>query len=119
MRRALASLALLATASCARRSAAPLPLSGGEPELRVGLAVGLPNSSIGGAESGELFVSEAATGLPVGSVPAGVRWVVVPDSTDSSRVRLIRSGPDTTRTGALRGIGRKGRWRIPTSIRPA
>jgi stage II sporulation protein D len=104
VRRALASLALLATASCARRSAAPLPLSGGEPELRVGLAVGLPNSSIGGAESGELFVSEAATGVPVGSVPAGVRWVVVPDSTDSSRVRLIRSGPDTTRTGALRGI---------------
>jgi len=74
----------------------------GEPELRIGLAVGLPNSSIGGAESGELFVSEAATGLPIGSVPAGVRWVVVPDSADSSRVRLVH--PDSTRSDALRGI---------------
>jgi stage II sporulation protein D len=106
VRRALTSFALLATASCARRSAAPLPAAGGEPELRVGLAVGLPNTSIGGAESGELFVSEAATGLPVGSVPAGVRWVVVPDSADSSRLRLIRPPPssDSTRADALRGI---------------
>src|SRR5438093_6710479 len=102
VRRALASLALLATASCARRSAAPLPLSGGEPELRIGLAVGLANASIGGAESGELFVSEAATGLPVGSIPAGVRWVVFPDSAEPSRLRLVK--PDSTRTDALRGI---------------
>ena len=101
VRRALASLALLATAACARPHAPPQPVSG-EPELRIGLAVGLPNSSIGGAESGELFVSEAATGSPVGSVPAGVRWVVVPDSSDSSRVRLIH--PDSTRSDALRGI---------------
>jgi len=101
VRRALTSLTLLAAAACARPHAAP-PVVSGEPELRIGLAVGLPNSSIGGAESGELFVSEAATGLPIGSVPAGVRWVVVPDSADSSRVRLVH--PDSTRSDALRGI---------------
>src|SRR5437762_3104268 len=101
VRRALASLTLLATAACARPHAAPQPLSG-EPELRIGLAVGLPNSSIGGAESGELFLSEAVSGLPVGAVPAGVRWAVVPDSADSSRLRLMR--PDGTRSDALRGI---------------
>lgn len=92
---------MLAAAACARPHAAPQPTVG-EPELRIGLAVGLPNSSIGGAGSGELFISETATGLPVGSVPAGVRWVVVPDSADSFRLRLIR--PDGTRTDALRGI---------------
>ena len=103
VRRARASLTLLAAAACAQPRAAPQPtLVSGQPELRIGLAVGLPNSSIGGAESGELFVSEAASGLPVGSVPAGVRWVVVPDSADSSRLRLMR--PDSTRSDALRGI---------------
>lgn len=101
---ALSSVALLATAGCPRPHAVPAPAVAGEPELRIGIAVGLPNSSIGGPESGELFVSEAATGVAVGSVPAGVRWVVVPDSADSSRLRLIRPPPDTTRTDALRGI---------------
>jgi stage II sporulation protein D (peptidoglycan lytic transglycosylase) len=101
-KRALASLALLATAACPRTPRAPQPAAAGEPELRIGLAVGLPNASIGGAESGELFVSEAASGLPVGSVPAGVRWVVFPDSADPSRLRLVK--PDSTRTEPLRGI---------------
>src|SRR5256885_791455 len=101
-KRALASLALLATAGCPRTPRAPQPTAGGAPELRIGLAVGLPNASIGGPESGELFVSEAATGLPVGSIPAGVRWVVFPDSADPSRLRLVK--PDSTRTDALRGI---------------
>lgn len=98
---AVASLALFASAGCpARPSGAPSPSA--EPELRIGLAVGAPNASIGGAESGELFVSEAATGAPVGAIPAGVRWVVLPDSADRSRIRLVR--PDSTRTEALRGI---------------
>ncbi len=101
-KRALASVALLATAACPRPPRAPQPAVAGEPELRIGLAVGLPNASIGGPESGELFVSEAASGLPVGSIPAGVRWVVFPDSTDPSRLRLVK--PDSTRTDALRGI---------------
>src|SRR2546425_1828785 len=101
-KRALASLALLATAGCPRTPRAPQPTAGGEPELRIGLAVGLPNASSGGPESGELFVSDAAIGTPVGSVPAGVRWVVYPDSADPSRLRLVK--PDSTRTEPLRGV---------------
>jgi stage II sporulation protein D len=64
--------------------------------------VGLPNGSVGGPESGELFVSEAASGVAVGSIPAGVRWVVLPDSADPSHLRLVK--PDSTRTASLRGI---------------
>jgi len=100
-KRALVSLALLATAACPRAPRAPTPAIA-EPELRIGLAVGLPNASIGGPEGGELFVSEAASGTAVGSIPAGVRWVVVPDSADPSRLRLMK--PDSTRTDPLRGI---------------
>jgi stage II sporulation protein D len=99
---AAVSLALLASAACPSSRPAVGPVPGAEPELRIGLAVGAVNASIGGRESGELFVSEAASGVPVGSVPAGVRWVVVPDSADASRLRLIR--PDSTRTEPLRGI---------------
>ena len=101
-KRALVSVALLATAACPRPPRVPQPAVAGEPELRIGLAVGMPNASIGGPESGELFVSEAATGLPVGSIPAGVRWVVFPDSADPSRLRLVK--PESTRTDALRGV---------------
>lgn len=101
-KRAAASLALAALLGCPGRRPAEAPSPAGEPELRIGLAVGSANASIGGAESGELFVSEAASGVAVGSVPAGVRWVVVPDSADRSRLRLIR--PDSTRTEPLRGI---------------
>src|SRR2546429_180258 len=101
-KRALASLALLATAGCPRTPRAPQPTAAGEPELRIGIAVGLPNASIGGPESGELFVSDAAIGTPVGSIPAGVRWVVFPDSADPSRLRLVK--PDSTRTEPLRGV---------------
>ena len=78
------------------------PAPGAEPELRIAIAVGGTTASIGGPESGELFVSDAVSGLPVGSVPAGVRWVVRPDSADPSRLRLIK--PDSTRTDGLRGI---------------
>ena len=100
---ALVSGALAATLGCPRGipSGAP-PAPATEPELRVGLAMGAPYASIGGAESGELFISEAASGLPVGSIPAGVRWIAVPDSADSSRLRLVR--PDSSRTQPLRGI---------------
>jgi stage II sporulation protein D len=104
-KRALASAALIATAACGGRTVgagAPQPAAAGEQELRIALAVGLPNASIGGPEGGELFVSEAGSGTAVGSVPAGVRWVVSADSADSSRLRLLR--PDGTRTDPLRGI---------------
>jgi stage II sporulation protein D len=100
LKRALASAALLASAACPHPAGAPQPRV--EPELRVGIAVGFPTASIGGAESGELFISDATSGLPVGSVRAGTRWVVVPDSADSSRLRLVKQ--DSTRTEPLRGI---------------
>ena len=77
-------------------------IPGAEPELRIGLAVDAPYASIGGPDGGELFVSEVGSGVPVGSVPAGARWVVRPDSADPTRLRLLK--PDSTRTEPLRGI---------------
>ena len=102
--RAAASVAVWAALGCPGRVPRPAGAPAGEPELRIAIAVGGANASIGGPESGELFISEAATGVPVGSVPAGVRWVVVPDSIDSTRLRLIRPTIDTARSAALRGI---------------
>ncbi|HMG18887.1 MAG TPA: SpoIID/LytB domain-containing protein [Gemmatimonadales bacterium] len=96
----LASGLLLGCLGCAAQPRAPQPVA--EPELRIGLAVGAANASIGGADGGELFVSEAASGTPVGAIPAGVRWVILPDSADPSRLRLMR--PDSSRTEPLRGI---------------
>ena len=97
----LASCLLLGCLGCPTRpSVGPSPST--EPELRIGLAVGAAYASVGGPESGELFVSEAASGAPVGSIPAGTRWVVRPDSADSSRLRLVK--PDSTRTEPLHGI---------------
>jgi stage II sporulation protein D len=70
----------------------------------VGIAVGIPLASIGGPQGGELFITDAASGggTAVGAIPAGVRWVVVPDSADPTRLRLIK--PDSSRSDALRGI---------------
>lgn len=107
-KRAAASAALLAALACpggrggggGPPTAPPAP--SGEPELRVGLAVGAAYASLGGADGGELFISDAASGVPVGSIPAGTRWVVIPDSVDAGRVRLVK--PDSTRSDALRGI---------------
>src|SRR5688572_7351141 len=100
----LCAISLLALAGACPgggpRQVSPAP--GAEPELRIGIAVGGTTASIGGPESGELFVSDATSGVPVGSIPAGVRWVVRPDSADPSRFRLIK--PDSSRTEALRGI---------------
>jgi len=104
-KRAAVSAALFAALACpggGQPSGPPPPAPSGEPELRVGLAVGAAYASLGGAEGGELFVSDATSGVPVGSIPAGVRWVVIPDSADASRVRLVKS--DSTRSDALRGI---------------
>ena len=95
------SLLALAGAGCPGPTQVS-PVPGAEPELRIAIAVGGTTASIGGPESGELFVSDAASGVPVGSVPAGVRWVVRPDSADPSRLRLIK--PDSTRTDPVRGI---------------
>ena len=56
----------------------PPAVPGAEPELRVGLAVGASSVTLGG--DGELFVTDDANGQPIGSMPAGVTWVVVPDT---------------------------------------
>ncbi|HLZ46479.1 MAG TPA: SpoIID/LytB domain-containing protein [Gemmatimonadales bacterium] len=101
LKRAALAVSLAAALGCPGPSAPPA-LPGVEPELRIAIATGGKNASIGGAESGELFVSDAGTGLPIGSVAAGTRWVIVPDSADPSRLRIVR--PDSTRTAPLRGV---------------
>src|SRR2546425_8160895 len=86
--RALASLlCALAAVGCPRPHAlAP----GAEPELRVGLLVGAPSVTLGG--DGELFVTDDGTGQPLGAIPAGARWVVVPDT---AGLRLVKPGGGT------------------------
>ena len=93
--RALASAAVVAAAACPRPSRAPAPAA--EPELRVALAVGAASVALGG--DGEVFVTDDGNGQPVGSIPAGARWTVVPDS---GRLRLLK--PDGSGTELLRGI---------------
>ncbi|HXM39384.1 MAG TPA: SpoIID/LytB domain-containing protein [Gemmatimonadales bacterium] len=100
---ALASAAVLAAAGCPRpHGAGGGPPANAELELRVGLAVGAPYASLGGIDGGELLLTEEASAAPVGSIPAGDRWRVVPDSADGSRLRLVK--PDGTRTDAYRSI---------------
>jgi len=101
-KRALTSAAILAASGCPAPPSRPQPSAPSEPELRIGLAIDAPSASIGGAESGELFVSDMTTGTPIGSIPPGVRWVIMPDSADPSRFRVMK--PDSTRSAGLRGI---------------
>ncbi len=97
--RALASAAVLAAGACPQPRAVPAPA--GEPELRVGLAVGAARVVLGG--DGELFVTDDGDGQPVGSIPAGARWTAVPDSASAGgRLRLVK--PDGTTTEPYRGI---------------
>ena len=102
-KRAAVSVALWAVLGCPGRAPRPAPATG-EPELRIAIAVGGANASIGGPESGELFVSDATTGVPVGAVAPGVRWVIVADSADPSRLRLMRPDSTPPPTAPLRGI---------------
>jgi len=60
LKHGLASLLVLAAGTCARPG--PVPVPGAEPELRIGLAVGLRTVSLGGEGGGELFVTDDATG---------------------------------------------------------
>src|SRR6266496_4356031 len=96
-KRALANLLLLAAAGCPRPTGVPTPA--GEPELRVALAVGAASAALGG--DGELFVTDDGNGAPVGSIPAGLSWTVIPDSS-GTRLQLLK--PDGTRTEPHRGI---------------
>ena len=100
--RALASAAVLAAVACPRPSARPaLGGAAGEPELRVGLAVGAANVVLGG--DGELFVTDDGDGQAVGSIAAGTRWTAVPDSgSGGGKLRLVKA--DGTLTESHRGI---------------
>jgi stage II sporulation protein D len=70
---------------------------GAEPELRVGVGVDRPSVVLGG--DGELILTDDATGQPLGSIPAGVRWRVIPDPTG---VRLLR--PDGSQGESHPGV---------------
>src|SRR3989454_3412548 len=89
-----ASLLVLAAAACAR----PQPLApGAEPELRVGIVAGVGSLALGG--DGELFLTDDATGRPIGSIPPSARWTVV---ADSAGLRLVQ--PDGSQSEPHRGI---------------
>lgn len=72
---------------------------GPEPELRVGMAVGVARVRLGGEGGGELFVTDDGDGSPVGAIPAGAVWTVEPDSGGLVLVRV-----DGSRTGRHGGI---------------
>jgi len=90
----LASALAAVAAGCARPS---LPAVGTEPELRIGVAENRPSVALGG--DGELILTDDATGQPVGSIPPGVRWSVVPAPVG---VRLVR--PDGSQSEAYPGV---------------
>jgi len=97
-RHVLASVLALGAAACPRPQAAPAPLTPGvEPELRIGLAVGAASVTLGG--DGELFVTDDGNGEPVGSVPAGASWTILPDT---GGLRVVR--PDGSRSPLHVGI---------------
>ena len=80
------------------RPSTPAPLTpGAEPELRIGLVAGAPRVTLGG--DGELFVTDDANGQPIGSIPAGAVWTVVPDTPG---VALLK--PDGSRVAERGGI---------------
>lgn len=98
---AFVSAALLVAAGCPRpRGRGPTPTA--EPELRIGLAVGADTAALGGSGGGELLLTDETSGALVGSIPAGARWLVIPDSADGTRLRFVK--PDGTRTDPYRRI---------------
>src|SRR2546422_10991206 len=97
-RRGLASVCTIAAATCARPQHPAAPLTPGEePELQVGLAVGASSVTLGG--DGELFVTDDGDGAPIGSIPAGAFWTVVPDT---GGLRVVQ--PDGSRSERHGGI---------------
>jgi len=77
----------------------PSAVTGGpEPELRVGLAVGLASVRLGG--DGELFVTDDGNGQPVGAIAPGSVWTITVDS--SPGFTFLR--PDGTRTERHLGV---------------
>jgi stage II sporulation protein D len=91
----LGSALAAVAAACVRPTS--LPPVGTEPELRVGVAENRAGVALGG--DGELILTDDASGQPVGSIPAGVRWSVVPAPVG---VRLVR--PDGSQSEAHAGV---------------
>ena len=91
----LGSVCAAVAAGCARPSS--VPALGTEPELRIGVAENRPSVALGG--DGELILTDDATGQPIGSIPAGVRWNVVPYL---GGIRLVR--PDGVRSDLYPGV---------------
>jgi stage II sporulation protein D len=90
-----------ATSLLAALVACPRPqpeVMGPEPELRVGIATGAAGVRLGG--DGELFVTDDGNGQPVGAIPPGATWSVVPDS--GGGLVLVRA--NGTRTERHSGI---------------
>jgi len=96
-KRRLASLLILAGASCGR----PQPVTPHppltEPEVRIGISAGQQRITLGG--DGELLVTDDASGEPIGAIPAGATWTVV---VDTPGVRLVQ--PDGTRSARRLGL---------------
>jgi len=88
---------LLLVAGCARGAQPAAVTPGAEPEVRIGLVAGAPSVTLGG--DGELFVTDDTNGQPIGSIPAGVTWTVVPDTVG---LRLVK--PDGTRSERHAGL---------------
>ena len=57
------------------------PPESGEPQLRIGLAVGVPSATVGGG--GDLVVTDPS-GAHLAAIPAGEQWRVVPSGTGVS-----------------------------------
>lgn len=91
-----AVLGVLVAAAC-HPSGPALPLPGAEPELRVGLADGLPKITLGG--DAQVLVTDDGNGAAVAGIPAGAVWTVLPDSG-----ALVLVAPDGARTGRHQGI---------------
>lgn len=91
----LGSVCAAVAAGCARPSS--VPALGTEPELRIGVAENRPSVALGG--DGELILTDDATGQPIGSIPAGVRWNVVPYLRG---IQLVH--PDGSRSDLYSGV---------------
>lgn len=95
----LLPVVLVATLGCPHPPPGTEAAPGGpEPELRVGLAVGLTTVRLGG--DGELFLTDDGNGQPVGAIAPGSVWTVTIDS--AAGFTLLK--PDGTRTERHLGI---------------
>ena len=96
--RSLASLLVFAACTGGRGGGLPSAVTPGtEPEVRIGLVAGASSVALGG--DGELFITDDTNGEPVGSIPSGVTWTVVPDT---QGLRLVK--PDGSRSERRAGL---------------